>query len=197
MLYMSFLITIIAPFDTLFIPDYWHPVTFGNVLGLPIDIFTLLFGFVLGGIGAVLYEEAMKQTFVRLKKRHHPLRRLIVLGPITLFLLKVFTDWNFMVSVLIASAVMVAIIIVVRRDLFLDTVLSGFFLAVIYSSLLSLYIFLFPDVLTAWNFEKFPQVLIGNIPHYEIVWAFVTGAFLGPLYEFSHDLLLRKLPSRQ
>lgn len=195
MLYMSLLVTIVSPFDTLFIPEYWHPVTFGNLLGLPVDIFTLLFGFVLGGIAAVLYEELMKRSYMRARKQQHPLRRLIVLGPLTLLLLKQFTLFNFMVSVLIASTVMVVVIIAVRRDLFLDTFFSGLFFALVYSSLLSIYIYIFPEVLTAWNLEKFPQTLVGNIPHYEIAWAFVTGAFLGPLYEFSHDFILRKLPS--
>lgn len=188
---MSILIAIVAPVDTFFIPEYWHPVLLGSLLGLPIDIFTILFGFCLGGISSVLYEELFKKTYRKFRKRHHDLKFLLISGPIILLLLKKFTELNFMIDVLIATAIMLAIITITRHDLIIDVLLSGIFFAIFYSIFLSIYIFLFPDILEAWNFEKFPQVLIFNIPHYEIVWAFLSGAFLGPLYEFSHNLLVK------
>lgn len=128
MLFMSFLIAAVSPVDTYFIPDYWNPVTVGQLFGLPIDIFTILFGFVLGGISSVLYEEIVKKTFIRSKKRHHPYKVLIALGPLVLVLLQLFTNINFMINVLVSTIVMIGIIIFVRHDLILDTFLMESFL---------------------------------------------------------------------
>lgn len=196
MLIMSILVALIAPVDTFFIPEYWSPVILGRLFSLHIDIFTILFGFFMGGISAVLYEETMGKTYVRNRREHHPWKFLIALGPVTLFLFEAFSSFNFMISVLIATIMMVVLIVLIRPDLIFDALLSGLFFAVVYSVLLSLYIFMFPDVLRAWNFERFPQALVFNLPHYEIIWAFVSGAFLGPLYEFSHDFILRGMRRR-
>lgn len=197
MIYMSLLVMAVAPVDIFFIPSYWHPTTLGRLFGLPIDVFTLLFGFVMGGISAVLYEEFIRRTAIRNRKRHHPLKILICLGPLLLIGLEMFTTLNFMYSVIIATAVMILIILFIRHDLLFDTLFSGLFFASVYTLLLSLYIFIFPEVLKAWNLVDFPQVVLFNVPHYEIIWAFASGAFLGPFYEFSHELVLRKYPNRK
>ncbi len=194
MIYMGILITFVAPLDTFFIPTYWHPKILMSLFGLPIDIFTLLFGFELGSIASVLYEEWSKRTFVSDKKKRHPLKYIVLLGPISLFILKEFTQLNFMYDVLISTIIAIATIILVRPDLLYDVIYSGILFSVIYGSLLSLYLFLFPNVILAWNLYSFPQHFILNIPVYEILWGFVSGAFIGPLYEFTHDDVLRQLP---
>ncbi len=197
MIYMSILVMSIALADIFLIPTYWKPVTLGNLFGLSIDIFTLLFGFLTGGISAVLYEEIIKQTGIRSNNKHHPLKFLICLGPLVLIGLEAFTALNFMYSVLISTAIMILIILFIRPDLLFDVILSGIFFATIYTLLLSLYIYIFPEVLNTWNFADFPQKIIFNVPHYEIIWAFTTGAFLGPFYEFSHDLVLKPYPPQK
>ncbi len=188
---MSILITLVAPIDTYFIPEYWNPITLGNLFGLPIDIFTLLFGFTLGGISSVLYEELLKKTYIRSQKRHHPLKLLVIVGPISLLLLEKYSSYNFMTNILIATILMIVVILLVRRDLFKETIISGLLFAFVYTTLLSVYILFFPDVLAAWNLKHFPQIMILNVPHYEIIWAFLSGMFLGSFYEFSHDYFLR------
>ncbi len=191
-LIMSLFVAFVAPIDTFFIPGYWHPVTLGQLFGLPIDIFTLLFGFELGGIASVIYEEVMRKTYIRQQKKHSPLKFLIILGPLSLYILRGFTAFNFMTDVLIATILMVILIVYIRRDLLVDVLLSGVFFATVYTVLLSIYIFSFPEVLKAWNLINYPQLIIYNVPHYEIVWAFLSGAFLGPVYEFIHDYVVRR-----
>lgn len=191
MLIMSILIAFVAPVDTFFIPEYWYPLTINNLFGLPIDVFTILFGFILGGISSVLYEEFMGKSYMKHRGKPHHLKILVALGPLILFLLKLFTPFNFMLDVLIATGFMIVIMLFIRHDLFTDVILSGLFFAVVYSSLLSFYILIFPEILSAWNFNKFPQIILFNVPIYEIIWAFLSGAFLGPFYEFSHDFILR------
>lgn len=192
MLLMGAIFSIGAFTDPFFIPEYWNPTLFFGLFGLRVDILALLFGFEFGGIAAVLYEEILKRTYARSKKKH-PLKFLILLGPIALVLLKILFPFNFMVDTLIATSIMILVMLCIRKDLFIDAILSGLLMAIVYSALFALYVFLFPDIIHTWNFRTFPQVLIFSIPHYEIVWAFITGAFIGPLYEFSHDYILRKV----
>lgn len=195
MILMSLLVAFVAPIDTFFIPNYWHPLTMGNLFGLPIDTFTLLFGFTLGGIASVLYEELLRKTYIRSRKPHK-LKFLVILGPLTIFSLLLFTNLNFMIDIIVGTILTVFLILSIRHDLFTDAILSGIFFAILYSVMLSFYIALSPEILQAWNFAKFPQTLIINLPHYEILWAFWTGAFLGILYEFSHDKILKTLPHK-
>lgn len=192
MILMSFAVALISPVDTFFIPTYWHPTTYGNLFHLPIDIFTILFGFTLGGIASVIYEELFGK---RMRKGHvvsHSSMFVIVAGCLSVFILGKFTQLNFMYEVLIGIGIMVSIIALNRKDLLTDIFLSGFFFALVYTVLLSIYIFIFPAVLSAWNLTDFPQHIIVNVPHFEIIWAFFTGAFLGPFYEYSHNLLVTK-----
>lgn len=132
----------------------------------------------------------MKKTYVRSRK-HHPLKFLVVLGPIVLFFLKSFTNLNFMTDILIATSTMIIVTLLIRHDLLIDILLSGLLFAAVYTILLSIYIYLFPELLNVWNFEVFPQSLFVNVPLFEIIWAFLSAMFLGSFYEFSHELLLK------
>ncbi len=194
---MSFLVSVLAVTDLFFIPEYWNPVTMFPIIGGKVDALAFVFCFEIGGIAAVLYEEFMGERCIReAKNRHHPLKILLLLSPLSLILLRIFTTLNFMTDTLIALIIGVLIILFVRGDLVKDLLLGGLFLTLIYGIFLSLYLMIFPYVIHVWNFKDYPQFFVGNVPHVEILWALLSGAFLSPLYEFANDFDVRKIPSK-
>lgn len=198
MLMMSLLVSLLAVTDLFFVPEYWQPVVFLPVLGGKVDLLAFVFCFITGGVFSVLYEEIMGERDVHEpRKRNHPLKILVLSSPIAVLVLRLATSWNFMTIAVIALMVGIAIVVFSRRDLVGDIIYSGLLAAVVYGILLMLYLQIFPNVLNVWNFRTFPQFLVGNVPHMEIVWAFLTGAFLGPIYEFANDLAIRKITSRR
>jgi len=198
MLIMSLLTSLLAVTDLFFIPEYWRPVVLWPVLGGKVDLLAFLFCFEFGGIGAVFYEEIMGERAIREpKNRHHPLKLLGIVSPLMLIILRLFTSWNFMTDTLVSLAVGVLILVVVRGDLAKDVLIGGLLLVSLYGVMIGLYLVAFPFVVNVWNFQSYPQIMVGNIPHAELFWAFLTGAYLGPIYEFVNDLDVRKLPRKR
>jgi len=192
MIYMGFLTALVGLTDPLFIPQYYNPIYFDKTIFLKTDIFVLLFSFLFAGIASVLYEEIMRRK-VRKSYKHPLLRYFILIGPIIFIFLHHSTNLNTIFDLLIATLSMLIVVLLSRKDLFLDALLSGLFMGILYSALLGIFIFIFPDQLKIWNFKSFPQILVINIPHVEIIWGFITGAFLGPFYEFSHNLIVVRI----
>jgi hypothetical protein len=75
-----------------------------------------------------------------------------------------------------------------RKDLIFDSLASGFFLM-----LISFLAFIIPELLTpgwvesAWYLENLSGIIILTAPLEDIIWFFLAGAFIGPLYEFSEE----------
>lgn len=195
MIYMGFLTALVGFTDPLFIPQYYNPVYFDKTVFLRVDFFVILFSFLFGGIASVIYEEVMRRK-ARKSSKHPLLKYLIFIGPILFLFLHRLTDLNTIYVLLIATLSMLTVVLLSRKDLLFDALLSGLFMGTLYAVLLGLYIFVFPDQLKIWNFNSFPQILVINVPHFEIIWGFMTGAFLGPFYEFSHNLIVVKMEKK-
>ena len=195
MIYMGFLTALVGFTDPLFIPQYYNPVYFDKTVFLRVDFFVILFSFLFGGIASVIYEEVMRRKAWKSSK-HPLLKYLIFIGPILFLFLHRLTDLNTIYVLLIATLSMLTVVLLSRKDLLFDALLSGLFMGTLYAVLLGLYIFVFPDQLKIWNFNSFPQILVINVPHFEIIWGFMTGAFLGPFYEFSHNLIVVKMEKK-
>lgn len=72
-----------------------------------------------------------------------------------------------------------------RRDLILNSILSGIFLVVI-----SLPAYVIPELITpgwissAWYLENLSGITILKVPLEDLIWFFLAGLFIGPLYEY-------------
>lgn len=169
--------------------DWWSPLT---ILNTRIGIEDFLFGFVVGGISSVVYEEIFKKkiksrkTNEKIKERRnrlilYPFVALAILLPFSFYILKLHTFYASIIGLLGATS----IIWFRRRDLIVDSLFSGFLLMII-----SFLFFWISELITpgwvnyAWHLENLSDIIILKAPLEDLIWFFLTGLFIGPLYEY-------------
>ena len=181
--------------------DYWSPKYLlhhwffnGYQMGSLEDF---LYGFFLGGIAAVIYEEVFGKRFIKRRDRRYSWRwftiPFFVIG-IPLFLFPILTfKINSMYAAFISICFCVAFSIYFRRDLLIDSLASGLLMGSIYLAIILLFSALFPGILNAqWKLQNLSGIFILGIPIEEPAHAFALGALLGPFYEFFAGLKFRK-----
>ncbi|MDD2445054.1 MAG: lycopene cyclase domain-containing protein [Candidatus Nanoarchaeia archaeon] len=190
MLIISLLIGIGGLFaETIYTIDWWQPLT---ITGTLIGIEDFLFGFAIGGIGSSIYEVIFKKTVkikkINQKKRFNQNKNILLFGAsivvllfITFFLMKL----NSFYSSIISLGIPIIYMNVKRKDLILNSILSGFFLM-----LTSFLAFITVELITpgwinsAWFLENLSGIIILTAPLEDLIWFFLMGMFIGPLYEF-------------
>lgn len=175
--------------EGIYIQDWWHPLTITNT-GVGIEDF--IFGWVVGGIAAVVYEEFANRK-IRKEKRIEkifksnfynaifPLILLFVLFFGSFLLLKL----NSFYSSVVAFTISIAYIWIQRRDLIPSSIFSGLLLF-----LISLIGYIVPELMSPgwirynWFMQNLSGITILTIPIEDLIWFFLTGAFIGPLWEY-------------
>lgn len=187
LLLVSIVIGIIGPISELwYLQDYWRPETFN---GWTIGVEDFLFGFFIGGIGSVIYEELFGKHFTkRLDRTHHwrwfliPIVILFLLGLNIPFL---YFDINSIYASIIALLVTAAVMMYFRTDLWGDLFMSGVLVGLIMSVNYLIFLKIFPEAIHRWwELENISGILVMGIPLEELLWAFSWGMVGGPIYEF-------------
>ncbi len=195
MLFLSIILGFIGPISEFwYLKDYWKPLTITNT---PIGIEDYLFGFFVGGIASVLYEEFFSKKFSkRHLRKHHWVVILIMLMGITVvisnilfFILKI----NSVYVSIIAFLLICFCMLIFRKDLWFDAVASGLFLSVFFFLGYVVLLTIYPDLFNKmWHLQNLSGIYLGKIPIEEILWAFGAGMMTGPAYEFYAGLTLKK-----
>lgn len=193
MLIMSLIFGLAGPLtDVLYYKDWWSPLTITNSV---ISLEAFIVGFSLGGIISVIYEEIFKDHLK--EKRKDKKRRkldtgiffaiLIVTGGIFFgshFLLGL----NSLIATILAMTIPTIFIWFKRKDLIRVSLLSGILtlsLAVMVYSLLE---FFTPNWVNAfWQFKNISELTVLNVPVDDVIWYFLAGCFIAPLYPFWHE----------
>lgn len=190
------IISILFGFAGLFVEgvytsDWWHPQTITNT---KIGIEDFLFSFGFGGIASVIYEELFKKK-IKIKKSSK--KRILRQNKIFIFILSSLAILFFgsfyilglssFYSSVIGFTLPTLFIWIKRKDLMINSVVSGIILM-----LMAFLIFVLVEYITpgwidsAWylDFSNFYDVLIIKAPLKELIWFFLAGSYIGPLYEF-------------
>lgn len=190
MLIISLLIGIGGLFaETIYTIDWWQPLT---ITGTLIGIEDFLFGFAIGGIGSSIYEVIFKKKIriknVNQKKRFNQNKNILLFGAsivVLLFITFFLMNLNSFYSSIISLGIPIIYMNVKRKDLILNSILSGFFLM-----LTSFLAFITVELITpgwinsAWFLENLSGIIILTAPLEDLIWFFLMGMFIGPLYEF-------------
>jgi len=92
---------------------------------------------------------------------------------------------NSFYTTIIATTIPISVIWYRRRDLIANSIASGILLA-----LVSLLAFWIPSLVTPgwidafWMFDLFPRIIVLGAPLHDLIWFFLAGALIGPLYEY-------------
>ena len=113
-----------------YLRDYWHPELF---TGWAIGIEDLLFGFAIGGIAAVIYEELFGKKHARRHLPAHPKWMLAVaLFGITWMLVgNIVLGFNSIYVSILSFLIIGASILFFRHDLLKDALLSGLLVGIL------------------------------------------------------------------
>lgn len=173
--------------------DYWNPLSLFNTYFLIEDF---LFGFLIGGIGSVVYEElfGLKFSNRKTRKHHWALFFIFFLGiSITISnLLFLNLGINSIYASLIGFMVVGLGFIIFRMDLIKDALISGAACGCILLLSYIILLYFYPLVFSAfWQLHNLSGVSIGKIPIEELFWAFGFGFVIGPMYEFYAGIKLK------
>lgn len=182
--------------EPIFLIDYWKPAT---VTGWPISFEDFLFGFFIGGIGGVLYEEIFRKSLAKKRrKKHHieiflsPLMVLAVIGigHITIPTYKI----NSIYATILVFIIAAFLIVKYRADLWKESLLSGIFLGIYFTIFYIIMQLVFPEMfIRFWYLKNLSGLTLFNIPIEEILWAFFCGMFVGPFYEYWFGISIKKM----
>jgi len=199
MIFSSILFLPFGLTQPLFVPEYWHPIVLFKLFGL-FDIESLLWCFFTGGIVAVLYEEIFKIKLGGIKnnkkiRRHaYVIYFFMLLTIVSLILLKHFTNWSIIWSLLIFSMFGFIYFVFTRPDLIKKSIMSGFSFTILYISSLLFINLLFPGfVLNQWNIQGSIGVRIFSIVIEEYIYAFLFGIAWSVVYEEIKNIKLKKI----
>jgi hypothetical protein len=152
-------------------------------------------GFGSGGIMTAIYEVVFKKRYLRRKPDHHhpgAATILIILALFTFWLIGIvgFTSFWASTTALIITAL---VLMFFRKDLFLNSLLSGVLMA-----LVSLFFYFFIILISptwidqTYFFNHLSGILVFGIPIEELVFWFLGGAVFGPFYEYWQCEYLKK-----
>lgn len=175
--------------------DWWKPPTItGTIIGFE----DLLLGFTNGGIAAVLYEEIFRKRLYRREKRHSK-------GITILFLLFIFLMYFLFKNLGLTSALTTiislfaigGILMFIRKDLLVSSIINGLLMIVLTAIVYYSMMILTPNYVgKIWILNKLTGILITGIPLEDIVFYFLVGFMVAPLYEYWQGERLRNLPRK-
>lgn len=179
----------------IFFKDYWRPEYLFNftINGTRLGLESPLFGFLLGGITAVLYESFFRKRQMFSKPRNFLGATVVVsiiLGMILLTYLGLNSIWASSATLILGSFAMVLI----DKDLVRDAIWSSILFMAIVFPLYSVWFFSYPEALGRF-WLNLSGLKFGLIPIEEFVWFFCAGGTLGILYEFWRNV--RKYPKKK
>lgn len=185
MLRMSVLIAPLGPLSELFyLLDYWRPELFN---GWTIGVEDLLFGFFIGGIAGVIYEEIFQMKYdSRPVLGHH--RWVIGIVAFEGLLIKIGSTLfhvNSIYASILGFLIIGSAMLVIRKDLIRDALFSGFLVGILTFFLYLIFLAIFPGIIKKWwILTNISGVLVLGVPLEELFWAFGWGFVAGPMYEF-------------
>jgi hypothetical protein len=193
MLIMSFLVAPLGPISQLFyLRDYWRPEIF---TGWSIGIEDFLWGFFIGGIASVIYEEIFGKRYAKRHLKRHKFWMLMffIYGIAGMVIGSVILGYN---SIYVSFAILIvaaAYIAFFRHDLIKDAFISGALLGCLMFLAYLLFFPMFPGILQKWwMLDNLTGFLIAGVPLEELMWAFGWGMVAAPMYEFINGLTFKK-----
>lgn len=185
MLIMSFLATPLGPLSKLFyLRDYWDPTYLFPLFGIGIE--DILFAFFIGGIASIIYEFFFSNKSKKVKKGSLLFIGILgIIGVVGMIVFNIILKFN---SIYVSSAFFIIIgliMILKRKDLFKNALLSGLLMIIIMFIFYIIYIGIFPEIVdNFWKVQNISGIFLIGIPIEELIWGFSWGFLCGPFYEF-------------
>jgi len=179
--------------------DYWRPEFFFPIFSRA-GLESLLWAGLVSGVGAVSYELlAKRRTYQARQLSPGWMGRawLAVSATSAVLILYIGTRLLGLNSAYVSICgflVMTIVIVVWRRDLLRDALMSGVALATITLLVYQVWLVLYPSAFSDyWQVQNLSGIFIVRVPIEELAYTFAWGTVIGPFYEFIEGFRLRKL----
>lgn len=175
--------------------DWWQPITITNTR---IGFEDFIIGFSVGGVASIVYEEIYKRRIVTKRAstlyKLKPISFLVMFVFLFLALFYIFNLGSFY-SMFLTYLSFSLYMLFKRPDLIINSLISGIFMLIIGIEIYLLLFIIHPSYIQDFWYLKnnWYWKLILGIPAGEYIFYFLTGAFIGPLYEFLKNAKLSKL----
>ena len=193
MLIMSLVVAPMGPLSEIFyLRDYWQPQLFNGWL---IGIEDLLFGFAIGGIAAVIYEELFGKKYLSRHLSAHPkwMFGVAVFGVIWMYVGSMVLGFNSIYVSILGFLIIGASILFTRHDLLKDALFSGLLMGGLMLFFYFVFGYFFDGIIQKWWLLKnISGIIIFGAPLEELMWGFGWGFVAGPAYEFINGLRFKK-----
>ncbi len=193
-IFVGLLTGLVAPiWEFWFLTDYWHPETFTGWL---VGIEDFSYGFLAAGLISTLYEFIFHRALSLRPLRKHDFSLMIIpffcLGGISFNLLYLL-GINSIYAAFASFAVMAVVILYFRRELILDSLVTGLMFFALTFLVYTVILRVFPQLINRWWYlANLSGIYLANIPVEELLWAFGMGMVVGPFYEFVTGYKLRR-----
>ncbi len=182
--------------------DWWTPHLITNT---PIGIEDFLFGFAIGGIATGIYGGLFKKRVVVEKKDKKKIKKenlhfLIMWVFIILFYFICFFVFNLhsFYAAIITMGIFTVYILIKRKDLILNSLISGLILVVISFFAFWICEFITPGwVNHVWMLKNLSGVIILKVPLEDLIWFFFAGVFIAPLYEYWQETKIAEIKKKK
>lgn len=170
--------------------DWWQPLTF---TGTKVGIEDFIMGFTSGGIMAALYEVVFKKSAYRRKLHHHISGGLTILFLLAQTMMLLFwgigltSFWASTYALIFTAVVMLFI----RRDLILNSFLSGILMALVSVLFYAVILVISPEWIQDTYLSGLSGFAVYTIPMEEFIFWFLAGLVFGPFYEYWQGERLR------
>ncbi len=175
--------------EPIYMHDWWRPLT---ITGTKVGIEDFIFGAMVGGIAAVAYEVVYRKYLRgRIVARKQPqfdshlfFGSLAFCGAL-FFGLFYFADFSSFTASVVALMVPTGMIWIRRNDLIVNSLVSGVLVV-----FFGFWWFWMAELVTPgwvekyWLHENLSGVITMTAPLEDLIWGFLCGTFIGPLYEF-------------
>lgn len=177
--------------------DWWHPLTLTNTI---VSFEDILFGFCTAGIAAVIYEDVFKKRVrprklsIKTVSNYNKKFLVFITFAVLLLLTCFFLSANSLIASIIAFPILIIYVWYKRPDLIVDSLGTGLLLTVV-----SILFFLVPEFITPgciralWYVDNLSGIFLFKAPVEDLIWFFLVGALIGPLWEYWQEAKLEPL----
>lgn len=162
--------------------DWWRPQT---ITGTIVGIEDFIMGFMTGGIMSVLYNFVMNPKVVKRKIRVNKYFGLVLICLMTFITISLFLFFGLtsFLSSLIAMLSIVLLIIYFRKDLMINSLVSGVLMLLISTIFYGVILFISDTWVSSTYLYGLSGIKLFTIPIEEFIFWFVAGMWVGPFYE--------------
>ncbi len=183
--------------DPVYSIDWYHPIT---VTGSSFSIEPWIFGFSSGGIASVIHTaifnlKTTQSPELYISQRDAVIRaaKLAITGLAVFFMTFFFFHLNSLHATILSASAVIVLTQFSRPDLWKNALFTAFSFSIIAIIVYWVIDMIVPGwVESFWLYANTPHINVLSLPLDDVIWYFLAGGMIGPLYMYYQGLVYEK-----